>query len=89
MACGTPVLMKRNEILEILDDLKDIILFYNNEEELKKIIKEKIENEKERNIIAKKSRIAVENHYSWDAVAKMYVEEMKSVIDGDDNEKLY
>ena len=89
MACGTPVLMKRNEILEVLNDLKDTILFYNNEAELTKIIKDKIENEKERNILAKKSRKAVEDHYSWDAVAKMYSEEMKKVIDGDKNEKLY
>lgn len=77
MASGLPVIMNNKEILKILYKLKDVILFYDNDQEFDSIMHEKILNEEERIRIGKESRKVIEKEYSWDVVAKRYYEEFK------------
>lgn len=76
MAAGVPVIMNNKSILEILDKLKDVILFYDDEKSLDFILNKYIFNEKNRKELSKKCRKIIEKEYSWDAIAKNYIKEM-------------
>lgn len=74
MASGLPVIMNRKSILEVDDKLKDIILFYEDEKTFDKIMNDIILNEEKRKEYAMKSRKIAENIYSWNSIAKKYLE---------------
>ncbi len=80
LSCGLPVIMDRNAIKEVDDDLENIILFYKNENEFNEIIEKCILDENIRKNIAKDSRKLIEKKYSWEVVAKKYFEIMSGVI---------
>lgn len=80
MACGVPVIMNKKTIHETLTDLEDIILFYESQEEFDGIIKNKIENEKERKKISNLSRKMIERKYSWDIIAKKHADDFEKII---------
>lgn len=77
MASGLPVIMNRKSILEVSKDLERVLLFFDNEESLKKIIENKIFNEEERQKISKASRKIILDKYSWKVVADKYLKEFK------------
>lgn len=76
LSCGLPVIMDKSAIKEVDKELENVILFYKNEEEFLKIVKEKLLDEKNRMKISKMSRQLIEKKYSWNAVAKVYLKVM-------------
>ena len=77
MACGLPVIMNKNVILELLDELKDKLLLYEDEESFDKLLKEKILNEQERKKLTDSARKIIEEKYSWEVVANDYLKAFK------------
>lgn len=77
MASGLPVIMNKQSILDVDEKLKDIILFYNDKSTFDYIINNKILNEEERKDISNRSRETAEEVYSWEAVEKEYLENIK------------
>lgn len=75
MSCGLPIIMKHNSITEISKDLKNIILFYEDEKSFDDIINNKILIEEERIKIAELSRQIVEKEYTWTVIARRYLKE--------------
>ncbi len=75
MSAGLPVITNNKSIIKILEKLKDVILFYEDEESFNDIIKNKILNEEERVKIGEKSRKIVEQEYSWNVIAHKYLKE--------------
>ena len=80
MASGLPVIMDRKNILEISSDIRNALLFYNNNDELNKILREKIVDNVERKNISEKSRQLVLDKFSWKIVANKYLEEFEENI---------
>ncbi len=78
MSCGLPVIMNKKNILEVSDDLKKVILFYENQESFDNLIKNYILNEQERKKICKKSRDIAVKKYSWDVISNKYLNEFKN-----------
>ena len=74
MASGLPVIMNRKAILEVDDKLNDVILFYEDEKSFDSIMNNIIFNEEKRKEYAIKSRRIAEEVYSWDSIAKKYLE---------------
>lgn len=79
MASGLPVIMNRNTNIELDKEVKNIILFYEDENSLKQIIENNIKSEEKRKELSKKSRFLIEDRYSWNSVAKKYLKEFKDV----------
>lgn len=77
LSCGLPVIMDRNVIKEVDKDLENTILFYKSQEEFDEIVKNKIYDEEARKAISEKSRELIEQKYSWDAVARKYLDEFE------------
>lgn len=77
MASGLPVIMNKQSILDVDEKLKDMILFYNDKSTFDYIINNKILNEEERKDISNKSRETAKEVYSWEAVEKEYLENIK------------
>ena len=80
MASGLPVIMDRKNILEISSDIRNALLFYNNNDELNKTLREKIVDNVERKNISEKSRQLVLDKFSWKIVANKYLEEFEENI---------
>ena len=66
--------MNRKAILEVDDKLNDVILFYEDEKSFDSIMNNIIFNEEKRKEYAIKSRRIAEEVYSWDSIAKKYLE---------------
>ncbi len=77
ISSGLPVIMNKQSILDVDEKLENVILFYNDKSTFDYIINNKIFNEKERKEISNKSRETAEKVYSWDAVAKEYLKNIK------------
>lgn len=80
LSCGLPVIMDRQSIKDIDSNLESVILFYNNQEEFDLILNKTIFDEEERKKLAINSRKIIEEKYSWDAIANMYLEEFTNDI---------
>ncbi len=88
LSCGLPVIMNKKNILEVSDDLENVILFYENEKDLKKLFEEKLLKQNEYKRLSNNSRKISIDKYSWTAVANIYLKEIIKEMDGNINEKL-
>ena len=73
MSAGLPVIINNKDIIDIMKNLKNNILYFENEDEFDNIINIDILDEKNRQKISKTSRECIENCYSWEIVAKEYL----------------
>lgn len=69
MAAGVPVIINQNLHFKLAEEC----LRYNNNNEFVAIIKERIRNEENRNILSEKIRKLTVENYSWDKVAGDYL----------------
>lgn len=76
MSCGIPVLINR-KLNSVPKDIEDVCLIYENQKDFEKIVKDKILNDTERKKICSKVRKVIEEKYSWDAIAKRYLEKFE------------
>ena len=74
MASELPVITNNESLKNILKDIE--VLEYKDEKDFDKIMKDKIFNEQERKRIGKLVKKIVFEQYSWDAVAKKYLNEI-------------